>query len=110
VKDRFGVPVRSSIFRFLHLPKRGASVPKTTTSTTNEIKSVRDPVLRITVGIGAAAAGVLSLSEDGLAVAAGVAASGGVGASAAGGLTVSEDGSTVAAGAVAVVAFVTESL
>ena len=52
----------------------------------------------------AAAAGVLTLSEDGLAVAAGVAAS------AAGGLTVFEDGLTVAAGAVAAAAFVAECL
>jgi hypothetical protein len=52
----------------------------------------------------AAAAGVLTLSEDGLAVAAGVAAS------AAGGLTVFEDGLTVAAGVVAAATFVAESL
>jgi hypothetical protein len=52
----------------------------------------------------AAAAGVLSLSEDGLAVAAGVAAS------AAGGVTVSGEGLTVAADAVAAAAFVAESL
>jgi hypothetical protein len=45
VKERFGVPVRSSIFRFLHLLRRGTSVPKTITSTTNEIKSDRDPAL-----------------------------------------------------------------
>jgi hypothetical protein len=58
------------------------------------------------VGVVAAAAGVLTLSEDGLAVAAGVAAS------AAGGLTVFvfEDGLTVAAGVVAAAAFVAESL
>ena len=52
----------------------------------------------------AAAAGVLSLSEDGLAVAAAVAAS------AAGGVTVSGDGLTVAADAVAAAAFVAECL
>lgn len=52
----------------------------------------------------AAAAGVLSLSEDGLAVAAAVAAS------AAGGVTLSGDGLTVAADAVAAAAFVAECL
>ena len=52
----------------------------------------------------AAGAGVLTLSDDGLAVAAGVAAS------AAGGLTVSGDGLAVAAGAVAAAAFGAESL
>jgi len=45
VNERFGLPVRSSIFRFLHLPMSGANVPKTITSTTNEIKSVREPAL-----------------------------------------------------------------
>ena len=52
----------------------------------------------------AAAAGALSLSEDGLAGAAAVAAS------AAGGVTVSGDGLTVAADAVAAAAFVAECL
>jgi hypothetical protein len=45
MKERFGVLVRFSIFRFLHLPRSGTSVPKTITSTTNEIKSHRDRAL-----------------------------------------------------------------
>ena len=52
----------------------------------------------------AAAAGALSLSEDGLVMAAAVAAS------AAGGVTVSGEGLTVAADAVAAAAFVAECL
>ena len=52
------------------------------------------------MGVVAAAAGVLTVSEDGLAVA----------ASAAAGLTVSEDGLTVAAGAVAAAGCIAESL
>jgi hypothetical protein len=45
VKERFGVPVRSSIFRFLHLTRRGASAAKTTTSTATKIKSHRELLL-----------------------------------------------------------------
>jgi hypothetical protein len=106
VKERFGVPDRSSIFRFLHLPTRGANVPKTTINTTNRIKSDRDPALRVTVGavgaVGAveAASGVAVGSEDGLAAAAAVVESPG------GGLTVSADGLTVAAEAPAAAACV----
>ena len=81
---------------------------KTITSTTNETKSDRDPALRGTVGVVAAAAGALAVSEDELAIVAGVAAS--AAASAAVWRTVSEDGLTVAAGAAAPAAFVAESL
>jgi hypothetical protein len=56
------------------------------------------------VGVVAAAAGGLTVSEDGLAVAAGVVAA------AVGVLTVSEDGLTVAADAAAAAVFVVESL
>jgi hypothetical protein len=67
-------------------------VPKATTRATAEIKSHSGQPLRVTVGAGgAAAAGGLTASEDGVAVAAGVAAS------AADGMTVSEDERTVAA-------------
>jgi hypothetical protein len=75
-------------------------VPKTITSTTNAIKSDRDPALWVALGAGAATAGALAVSEDGPAVA----------ASAAAGLTVSEAGLTVAAGAVAAAACVAEGL
>ena len=61
------------------------------------------------MGVVAAAAGVLAVSEDGLAVAAGVAAFA-IAVSVADGLTVFEDGLTVAAGAVAAAACVAESL
>src|ERR1700730_584999 len=90
MKERFGVPVRSSNLRFLHLRRRGASVPKTITSTTNAINSDRDPALWVALGAGAATAGALAVSEDGPAVA----------ASAAAGLTVSgDDGLAIAASA-----------
>ena len=56
-----------------------------------------------------AAAGVLAVSEDGLAVAAGVAAFA-IAVSAADGLTVSEDGLAAAAGAVGAAAGVAEGL
>jgi hypothetical protein len=56
------------------------------------------------VGVVAAAEAVLTVSEDGLAVAAGGAAS------AAGGLTVPEDGLAVVAGAVAASACAAEGL
>ena len=74
MKERFGAPVRSSIFRFLHLPNRGVSVPITMISTATKIKSVKEPTLAGAVGVVAAAAGVLTVSEDGRAVAAGVVA------------------------------------
>ena len=45
LKDRLGLPLRSSIFRFLHRPMSGAMVPRTITSTTNVIRSVKEPVL-----------------------------------------------------------------
>ena len=60
------------------------------------------------MGVVAAAAGALAVSEDELAVVAGVAAS--AAASAAVWRTVSEDGLTVAADAVAAAACVAESL
>ena len=78
-------------------------MPKTITSTTNEIKSDRDPALCVTVGVIAAAAGALAVSEDELAVAASAAAGLSVAASAATGLT-------VAAGAAGTAAFIAESL
>jgi len=37
--ERFGASVSSSILCFLHLPKAGISVPKTSTSTATETKS-----------------------------------------------------------------------
>jgi len=89
--ERFGVPVCSSNFRFLHLLRAGYSVPKTITSRTNEIKSDREG----TGGVAAVAAGVPSLSDDGLATA---------------GLTVSDEGLTVAIGAASAAAFVAECL
>ena len=60
------------------------------------------------MGVVAAAAGALAVSEDELAVAAGVVAS--AAASAAVWRTLSEDGLTVEADAVAAAAFVAESL
>jgi hypothetical protein len=45
VKERFRLPVRSGIFRFLHLPMSEVIVPRTITSMTNEIKSVSEPAL-----------------------------------------------------------------
>ena len=61
------------------------------------------------MGVVGAAAGVLAVSEDGLAVAAGVAAFA-IAVSAADGLTVSEDGLAAAAGAVGAAAGVAEGL
>jgi hypothetical protein len=103
VKERFGVPVRSKLFRFLHLLREGASMPRTITSTANPIKSDRDPRLAGAVGVVGTAAGVLSVSEDVLAVAAGVVAASGV-------LTVSEGMPAVTAGVVAAVAGVAGGL
>lgn len=94
VKERFGVPVRSSIFRFLHLPSSGIIVPRTTTRTTKAIKIDKEPVLWVTGGVTAAASGVPAGAEGVPAVA----------ASAAAGLVVSADGLAVAASAAAEVA------
>jgi hypothetical protein len=85
VKERFGVPVRSKLFRFLHLLREGASMPRRITTTANPIKSDKDPRLAGAVGVVGTAAGVLSVSEDVLAVAAGLVAV------ASGALTVSAD-------------------
>ena len=71
-------------------------MPMTIISTASEIKSHKDPCLAGAVGVVATAEGVLTGSEDVLAVAAGVAA--GVVAAAVGVLTVSEDGLAVTAG------------
>ena len=74
VKERFGVPSRSSILRFLHLPISGAVVPKTITSTTKETRSVNEPALCVATGTGetAGASGGLTASVDGAAVVAGI--------------------------------------
>lgn len=45
MRERFGVPVRSSIFRFLHLNRKGAIVAKAIISTASKIMSDRDPPL-----------------------------------------------------------------
>jgi hypothetical protein len=78
-------------------------VPMTTTSTTNAIKSHKDPRRAGAVGAGAAASGVLAGSGDVLAVAPGVVAA------AAGGLTGSGDVLAVAAGVAAAAAGVAGS-
>jgi hypothetical protein len=106
VNERFGSPVLSSILRFLHLPRTGTSVPNTSTSTAAEIKSHTDPRLLVRVAGGAvvAAAGELTVSEDGFSVAAGGAESG------ADALTFSELELTGAAGAIVVAAFLSGSL
>jgi hypothetical protein len=103
VKERFGVPVRSSSFRLLHLPKTGTSVPKTITSTATKIKRDNDQPPCFTAGVVAAAAGGLTVSEGVLAAATGVVVS------AVAGMTVSEDGLSVAAAA-AVAVFGAETL
>ena len=74
VKERFGAPVCSRLLRFLHLLRKGTSVPMTITSAPNAIKSHKDPRRAVGVGVVATAAGVLAVSEDALAVAAGVVA------------------------------------
>jgi hypothetical protein len=102
VKERFGVPVRSKFFRFLHLLREGASVPRTITSTANAIKSHKDPRLAGALGVLGTAAAVLSVSEDVLAVAAGVVVA------AAGVLSVSEDVLAVAGNVVVVAAGVAD--
>jgi hypothetical protein len=79
-------------------------VPKTITSTTNAIKSDKEPARWATAGTGVAASGALAVSEGGLAGAADVAAS------AAAGLPVSGDGLTVVSGTVAAAVLVVESL
>ena len=98
------MPVRSKLFRFLHLLREGASVPRTITSTANAIKSHKDPRLAGAVGVVGTAAGVLSVSEDVLAVVARVVAA------ASGVLTVSEDVPAVTAGAVGAAAGVADGL
>ena len=45
----------------------GAVVPRIITSTTNAIKSDREPALWVTVGAGAVDAGAVTASGDGLA-------------------------------------------
>jgi hypothetical protein len=75
VRERFGASVRAKLFRFLHLFRDGVSMPMTSTSTANKIKSHRDP--RLVVGgvdVVATAAGVLTGSEDVLAAVSGVVA------------------------------------
>ena len=93
LKERFWAPVRSNIFRFLHLLKTGTSVARTITSTANGIKIHEDQLLAGAVGVVAAAAGVL-------AVAAGVVvAAAGVTTVSAGVVTVSAGAAAAAAGA-----------
>ena len=60
VKERFGVPVRSSILRFLILLTRGVSAPMTSISSTSAIPSqVGNPPF-LTAGAGVVAAGVVA--------------------------------------------------
>ena len=60
VKERFGVPVRSSILRFLILLKRGVSAPMTSIRSTSAIPSqVGNPPF-LTAGAGEVAAGVVA--------------------------------------------------
>ena len=104
VKERFGAPVRSKFFRFLHLLREGTSMPRTITSMAKPIKSHRDPRLAGAVGVVGTAAGMLSVSEDVLAGAAGVVAA------ASGVLTVSEDVPAATAGGVGAAAGVADGL
>jgi len=104
VKERFGAPVRSKLFRFLHLLREGASMPRRITTTANPIKSDKDPRLAGAGGVVGTAAGVLTVSADVLAVVAGVVAA------ASGVLTVSEDVSAVTAGVVVAAAGVADGL
>ena len=103
VKERFGAPVRSKLFRFLHRLRKGTMVPITITSTANAIKNHKDQPLEVAVGVVATATGVLTGSEDVLAVAAGVVPP------ASGVMTVSEDVLAVAAGAMVAAAGVAAS-
>ena len=73
VKERFSAPVCSKFFRFLHLLRRGAIVPRTMTTTANAIKNQKDAPLAGFVGEVAAVAGALAVSRELLAVSAGVA-------------------------------------
>lgn len=98
LKERFGAPVRSKLFCFLHLLKKGNPVPMTITSTANAIQSQRVQSREVAAGLGAAASGVLAGSEDGLEV---VAAEGGVPAD-------FEDELSVTAGVVAAAAGVAD--
>jgi hypothetical protein len=93
LKERFGASVRSKLFRFLHLLRKGTSVPMTTTSTANPIKNQKDPALEVAVAGVATGAGVLTGSEDVLVAA-------GVGLAAAGVLSGSVDVLAVTAGVV----------
>lgn len=104
VKERFGAPVRSKLFRFLHLLREGASMPRRITTTANPIKRAKDPRLAGAGGVVGTVAGVASVSEDELGVAAGaVAAVSGV-------LTVSADAPAVTGGVVVAAAGVAVGL
>jgi hypothetical protein len=70
VNERFWGPVRASIFRFLHLVRRGTIVPTTITRTAHKIKIHKEPAAALCVA--GAAAGVLAASEDEPAAASGV--------------------------------------
>ena len=73
VRERFGASVRAKLFRFLHLLREGMSMPITSTSTANKIKSDKDPRRAGAAGVVAAATGGLTgSSEAWLAVAAGL--------------------------------------
>lgn len=50
LKERFGSPVRSKFFRFLHRLMKGNIVPMATTSTPNAIKSHKDQPLEEEAG------------------------------------------------------------
>jgi hypothetical protein len=105
VRERFGAAVRAKLFRFLHLLREGMSMPITSTSTANKIKSDKDPRLAGAAGVVAAATGGLTGSGDVLAV-----ASGGV-AAVSGLLTgSSEDLLAVTAGLVVAAAAVADGL
>ena len=103
LNERFGVTVRSNIFCFLHLLRKGTSVPMTITSTATAIKSPKAPCLAGATGGVAAVVCVLAVSEGVLAAAAGVVA-------AAGALAVSEDELAVTSGAVVATAAVSDRL
>jgi hypothetical protein len=84
VKERFGVPVRSSILRFLILLTRGVRAPMTSISSTSAIPSqVGNPpfltagagvlsACEVAAGVVEAAATVLASGVEVLSVAAGV--------------------------------------
>lgn len=95
MRERFGAPVRSKLFRFLHRLSEGTITPMTITNTASEIKSHKDPWL---AGVAATATGALTGSAEVLAIAAGGVASG------AEGVAASEDELAVAAGGTAAAA------